>query len=649
MLIVDFAGGEKPRLHWLAMPLLASLDQEADACPDKHVLSERAPSSYAIAMSPDGRRVAVQAGGELRLIDVDQRRVLRRWPLASTEALHLAFLDDGRRLFVRAARLGEAWEGGSDPSDITLAIWDVDSGALVDLRWQRDVSRIDQLELLSALSLKAGWVWQVESNHEASTYERPAAAVARSLVECGWAERARVPLQTPQQHSRGQWLDLAADPWGRWVAVNEYRPGNLAAVWLWSVLTKQSLADEAARGRDAKVWRALAAAPDGAALWGIEGWAPGGTVDVYQASTFVSTGALRSRDIGGLAPMPGHAPLPAARATACAVADQGERDVAVRHVKDGSQPPQRLFEQRLAMPTTDADQARLAHCVAENGAGGRGPARWGVDVRGELWLDEGARLRRLDPLTGATLAERPTPRSEQVCSAAIIPAGQWLSWQGDTVTLRAFDAPQGSAGRRVVVRRPGWVAEAAVWMNEGRIAVRWLNPSSPPGTPGSGEGRVYVDASSGRFLPEGKPTPGRRDGDHAFIDDEGEEGSPGFWPWGDEVSRAWWTQAAQAEPARYRWRVGPFGSLQAHDKQTEELRLWEGMYDGAAGGTNEVHSLGGSLGRARNEDGLVIYDAQRRERRLVLPHGADGAAHLPAAGVLLVETDNQFKAYRLTR
>ena len=177
--------------------------------------------------------------------------------------------------------------------------------------------------------------------------------------------------------------------------------------------------------------------------------------------------------------------------------------------------------------------------MAENGVPGRGPARRGINARGELWLDEGTRLRRIDPLTGTMAAERPTPRSAQVCGAAIIAAGQRLSWQGDTVTLRAFDAAAGAAGRRVVVHRPGWVADAAVWMNEGRVAVRWLNPRAEPQAQGSDEGQVYVDAGGGHFVPDGKPAPGRASNGHVEIEAEGGESGSAFWPDDDAVSGAW--------------------------------------------------------------------------------------------------------------
>lgn len=508
---------------------------------------------------------------------------------------------------------------------------------------------VDQFELLSALSLRAGWLWQLESDSTQPMDDRPVAAVARSVLECGWPERARVSLSTPLKPARFHWLDLAADPFGRWVAVNDYQAGHLAATWAWAASTGQLLLGDVRRGNDVKVWRALAPSPDGSALWGVEGWAPSGSIDEHMPGSFVSTGALASRALTGMLPPSGRATAPLRRGAGCVLASEGERDPVVRDVQDHSRPPQRIFELALAASDAPADEARRARCVAENGADGRGPPRWGVNARGELWLDEGARLRHIDPLTAATLAERATPRSEQVCSAAIIAAGQWLSWQGDTVTLRAMTAAQGAAGRHVVVRRPGWVAEAAVWMNEGRIAVRWMNPRAEPGAPGGAEGQLYVDAGGGRFFPDGRPVPGQRlrDG-RAWIDGEGDEGSLGFWPDGDAARVAWWARTASPQSPRYKWRVGPFGSVQARDATTAELRLWDGMRPGAAGDASAVRSLGGNLGLARVGGQVVVFDAAQRARRLTLrDDGPVGVAHVPQPGVLLLESDNRLTAQRL--
>lgn len=107
VLLIDFAAGAAPRSRWLATPLVSEIDQGGVACPQPGIPSEH--RTRVVALSPDGHRVALQGGGELRLIDVEASRVLWRWPLAQTEVLQLAFLDGGRRLFVRAARLGQAW------------------------------------------------------------------------------------------------------------------------------------------------------------------------------------------------------------------------------------------------------------------------------------------------------------------------------------------------------------------------------------------------------------------------------------------------------------------------------------------------------------------------------------------------------------
>ncbi len=633
--VARFEAGAPAQLTWPAAAL-ATQGEPKGACPATRQPVSRL--SFAVAMSPDGRRIAVPVEDELRLIDINQDRVLQRWPLGSATVLQLAFLDEGRQLIVRAAVLGEVYEGPGRPSNLVLARWDTASGALLDLMRQPDADRLGALQLLSAMSVDKGWLWELGAGEADDKGSRSVKALARSLHECGWPQKTATTLQLPKQPLGSLWLDLAADPAGRWLAVSEYEPGSFANWWIWSTADGRRLGGESRRGASEAPWRALQPSADGSRLRGVMAGLPeAGRIDAEMWTAFHGGGAWVERAVAGLPAAPAAAARP--RGGACLVASEGERSAGVREVRDGAKPPQRLFELSLEQPgVVDAQRERADRCVAENGWGARAPSRWGLGADGALWLDAGAQLRRIDPSDGRILAQLPTPRSAQVCSAAIFSARQFLNWQGDTVTLRPFEAASGEAGRRVVARRPGWVADAAIWLESGRISVRWKNPKAEIEAPGGAQGQLYVE-QGGRFVPDGQVAPGMVvGGGHVYLngEDEGEEPMPASSDW-----------LVSPQPPRYRWQAGPFGSLQSRQVQTDELALWLGMKAGASGDTSTAFSLGGNLGLANIDGGHVVFDAAKRERRLLLPGGWMRAAHLPVPGVLLVEWEDRLTAYRL--
>ena len=92
---------------------------------------------------------------------------------------------------------------------------------------------------------------------------------------------------------------------------------------------------------------------------------------------------------------------------------------------------------------------------------------------GGLWIDQSTQVARLDPLTGTLAPGLPTPRAKNVCSV-VTPAGTgFLNATGDTLTWRPLAAAADAARRRVVDRRPGWVATFAPAQPDA-VRVLWM-------------------------------------------------------------------------------------------------------------------------------------------------------------------------------
>jgi len=315
---------------------------------------------------------------------------------------------------------------------------------------------------------------------------------------------------------------FVVDPWGRWFAsaraLDAQRDAADVAAGLRSELSVRDLASGQVLARTTSRFTlgGLVAAPDGTGVFalGTQDGAVAADADQRVHIELPATVLARARDLpgaftAGFCREPGEAP--GARAMARAT-----------HLLVPA------WTHDLGVDTVDAGACADASAL---------PAPFRT-VDGGLWFDLGAQVVRLDPATGAVVQSLPTPRRKGVCSV-VAPAGAgFLNASGDTLTWRPLAAAAEPGRRRVLERRPGWVATLAPVRGDS-VRVFWAHPA---GDGGSGVVAVDYDAS-GRRLRE-------------TVVDAGDPPATA-----DAPARAPCHDARGTPIAiGYDWRAGPFGS-----------------------------------------------------------------------------------------
>lgn len=631
----DAAGPRSVRVRWLdderlAQDAVAWTDMPAPRClatPERQAEIDNSLHSglglAVVALSPDGRTLALRAG----VVDLAASRVALRLPEAMALRnepwlLRLAFLADGRQLLAVSAETGwDQNEGSYEAAGDVAAVWELPSGRLL------------RLGPVASLQMPKG----------------PPAEMERNLPQdveltCGAA------LTLPQSVLSAGTHTLS-DPRGRWIATvawdgNDYfHRGDTGAIGVARVDNDREFATFKLK-QDV---RGLAASADGSAIYGLATGAAG-------ALSAVTDGPGRLLDDGVVelrVPPPGLAPRAEATAAWPAKACGGAGEsVDARRVTTTRTPLAAVwrrpitgrYEARTAafpdLPSTACTDYEDAHTVF-------------VRRDGSVWLDEFTSAERIDPATGGTLQRLPVLRQRDVCALPLPAADGFVTWQGDSLTLRTFDPKDG--GRRALDVRPGWRVASVATLPSYVLAVWEAKPDIMK--------TQSAAAQAGDVMPVHvvayDNATGKRLGD-VFQEDplgETENWSPPRDPLPMDEATA---RASRCRPPPgprdepWSLQVDVFGSLRADHCDAPDAAprtaFWTGLDLGLASpGTlnpdesqREVMAAAGAIGVVRDDRVLRVFDLpQRRElgRIALADAGARAVTILPTQGLVLVESD----------
>jgi len=136
------------------------------------------PADWTVALSPDGRTLAVGGSGSVRLVDVRTSTLLHELDTAGAGALSLEFTPDGRTLAVSGF-------------EAVASLWDVASGTQFGPRLTAGSRRAmldlspDGRRLLMTMSNGEGAVWDIDPE---SWKQRACAIANRTLTRDEWQE-----------------------------------------------------------------------------------------------------------------------------------------------------------------------------------------------------------------------------------------------------------------------------------------------------------------------------------------------------------------------------------------------------------------------------------------------------------------------------
>lgn len=482
------------------------------------------------SLSPDARWLAAAVGETIEIWDLQQGRKIAELP-AGSQAFALHFHAQSQQLLVLQQRLdNDASDAGSF---LDASLWDWQRGLLLWSHRQAGV-HLDAVGWSSASAQLLLWGAQ---RRLSPTSCESAPAWPGSPSPAGWP--------------------LAVDPHGRWLAVYQNAVGKQSAELRWLASSDGKLLGR----QQLDAWPAWAqAGADGRSL--LLGLAMLPPLEQHQRPVLqrwqVLTPPAKALSLAASAPK-------AASQQVCPLAQEFP---GARQVKPGSATPRKLGTWSLAtdrqLPSRQAGDERPAN----------GPREfWGVDPDGQVWLDRGTRLLQLDASSGAVLNDWPTPRSAKVYSRASFARRQFLNWQGDTLSLRAFAPTLDSAARQVLVRRPGWLVQDARWQATNRLWAVWVErPQAGEPRAAKAQRVAYAIDAAGRAKPLATEDGDVLDGGQAFFaSDEAETDRAEAWPPDNDFGRALRSVDAKLQPGlRWDWS---FGGVRAW--QGDRLLLWD--------------------------------------------------------------------------
>ena len=497
-----------------------------------------------VAISADGRLVATADV----VVDAATNRVVASLPMRDRRVLRLQFVDHDARLLVASAMLGEREEKASEPSSLSVSVWDLAGKSLVN-----DIE-IGDTPLLAAAALQVGF--SPQTGAVSVVDERRHALVQFAPGACGAAPRTRAPV--------GDDLGAAivVDPYGRWFASSHPLDAMRDAVQWASGARYALVVQDMATGRElARVtskytWTGLVATPDGGTLFALAAQpVEPETGETIAGSPVVPDGEqLVQVKLPDAATAAARDPAKAWERGFCREAGETPDARAMTRAEHWLKP---LWSRDLS---TDADAA--AHDAQAAASDLRACSDAPLSPTpfrtpdGGVWLDLGTRIAQLDPLKGTLAASLPTPRTKSACSL-VTPAGNgFLSAAGDTLTWRPLASAIDPAKRRVVDRHPGWsVGTAAVqgdvvrviWRAGQRTAVERDAHDAPLNL-------LVVDVdSSGKRVRESRSAESAHEGDaEALALDASGQRQQAPAPCHD-------TRGAPLAIG-YDWRAGPFGT-----------------------------------------------------------------------------------------
>ena len=252
-------------------------------------------------------------------------------------------------------------------------------------------------------------------------------------------------------------------------------------------------------------------------------------------------------------------------------------------------------------------------------------------------VDRMSALEKIDPASGKILQRLPTPRSSSVCTLPLFERGQFLSWKGDTISLRPFAEKLNGKDRKILVRKPGWVAKDVQYRGD-RIGVRWVDARYTTAEHLSKDDRDSAEGSAAaiEYDMTGKPLKqvlGRASyGDAYFPED-------------DRYDASIFEEKPASQLGPYSWEPSYFGSVRARKRNSsggQTTVFWAGLkLDDVQRGmlaSNKVVGLGGAIGASIGNEGVNVYDAlQRKEIARIEKKSAREVAWEGRARILLLE------------
>jgi hypothetical protein len=646
---------DTPRLSWVSSKVTNSHERKCTIEPLSGVESaEPDRSSFLsglIAISSDGKRVALP-GWPIHIFDIATGRILNRIPTEST-VLGLRFVDGDRKLLVVQAKMGEQWESPATGSDMQFAVWDLVKGELSNFHSTGTTGNLLPFDLLWSFSETTGQLWAINTNGlywdnlEGKHDRARIKPYAVNLKSCG-GDRQR-GLDLPAE----EWLDFAADPLGRWVAVVEGRWNKTA-----NRPEARLVVRDSRNGKQLAAWdtdseiRSLTPSRDGNTLFARSS----GKVNERDLNTtritwtYSGGGKIVRFDLGPKLKEIAPRPETLWATQSCLLEDELPH---AREIQADKRKRKLLYEIGLikGKPQDLANTETDVPCPGNESGQYPLGSYWGVSESGDLWVDRWSTIEQINIRDGKVVKKLPTPRSSTVCTLPLFDSQQFISWQGDTVTLRPFADASGSANRKILVKNPGWVASTVDWRGD-RFGVMWVRKSVTSATPELEDRRpakkrkkpansdtraVLYDRATSKVLQEVDLVEGGNDESSEPID-----------PF------AYATQDDQKESGfgagpKYEWGTSYMQSIRARtlDRESKHVRtvLWDGLRPDvgfkpdANGSFGEVRRLGGSLGIWIQSDSVTLYDAAIRKQLAQLPiREAVSAQWHAVERILLVET-----------
>lgn len=514
-------------------------------CPSSQEGFQGAAASYqgaALAVSPDGRWLAGGVGDSIRVLDLSNGQT--RWQIPALHPLALQFEDEGRRLRLLDAQLGERWEGSADPSLLQLSRWDLDRGELSMTAERR--GGFDQRAFLNAAT-----------RHHQLWLDSQGRLQALDLRTCPAS-----PNHWPLPSGWEPWA-LSADPMGRWVAVALRQRAQFKLLWL-NARDGTTLAETRLNATKGRQPYAVQAHAGGLLLR--EAQSPSASeTDPEQRP--VKPSAWQSVTLPTAVQALMSQPPDAQSGLAAAPCKDAAEQADARRIEARSLDTKPIWQRQLPVPD-EVMPVEVQHCIP----GLDHPARtWGVSPGGQLWMDAGAVLIRLSPNNGQELARWPTPRSAGICSTPSFARAEFLNWQGDTLSLRPFAAQLERAQRRLLDRRPGWQVESASWAGD-LVLARWVRG-------GQAEQSLYQQQPAGGWRQVARRHGTRQEGATVFDGDDAGSDEPAWLqmlptPLDAAALERQQHGVRDDELAAWRWTIGPMGTVQA--RHGAQLQLWHG-------------------------------------------------------------------------
>jgi hypothetical protein len=526
--------------------------------------TRRYDESGAIALSGDGKLLAL-GGHPIRIVEAKSGKFVGSIPSgragAGYKLLHLRFLDHDRKLLMALVKDGHRDEAPALRSDVEFLVWDLQRKTLQNVH-QTGTQGLNSYDIFWKYSEHSGKLWAIRTDGryhleptagETEWKPAPIKPYAINLKQCGAKPVAALNLPPIRDEILSRWDDFSADPLGRWIVTAE--PKYDEAKRRISTLLRLRLATT---GAQLAQWslavrvKALLPSADGSQLFGITAGSPdpqqfsADTPLLFSVDTpLLGGGKLMRFDLTPHLKTLMAEPELAWDTQPCRIDNEG---AGARELGVPAKP--KLLH---SLPLAGSD---LETCNMLGSGDQRRPGlRWGRTPDDELWLDRCTKLERIDLVSGKPVQTIPTPRNDSVAGFPLYERDQFLVWQGDTVALRPLVPGPDAPARVVLTRRPGWRADAVLWLGDS-FFVRWADKAREPAAsngPNTDVGIVYdLQGKVMQTLTEGLDGPSYGAFESDYYYQESAISPDGQWAWSLDTAGSVRAQRLDSATGTYR-------------------------------------------------------------------------------------------------